>query len=215
VATDYPLYAIVQSSSASSQTSAPALEHALESLLEAGCIEDAVIAQSEKEASNIWFIREHIDIALEPPLNFVYDISLPIACMQHYVEELERKVHATWSEVQLHVYGHIADGNLHIIVCPSENSECSRELDQLLESTDSTDIVSTIHEQWHTYSNQLVYTPLQEMGGSISAEHGIGLLKKDYLKLSRSTAEVNLMKTLKQTLDPKNLLNPGKIVSLE
>ena len=215
LARDYPLYAIVQSSSASSQFSAPALEHALESLLEAGCIEDAVIAQSEKEASNIWFIREHIDIALEPSLNFVYDISLPIACMQHYVEELEREVHATWSEVQLHVYGHIADGNLHIIVCPSENSECSRELDQLLESTDSTDTVSTIHEQWHAYSNQLVYTPLQEMGGSISAEHGIGLLKKDYLKLSRSTAEVNLMKTLKQTLDPKNLLNPGKIVSLE
>jgi len=207
---DHPLYAIVETRGASESTSSHALEAALETLLETQCITDAVVAQSEKEASNIWFIREHIDIALEPTLVFAYDISLPIVSMQNYVEQLEREVQATWRDASLYVYGHLADGNLHILISPDENSDCLRDIEQLLADS-STHIPRSKHDLWYQYSNQLVYAPLQELGGSISAEHGIGLLKKDYLKLSRSSSEIELMKTIKQTLDPKRILNAGKI----
>ena len=73
----------------------------------------------------------------------------------------------------------------------------------------------TLHKQWHALSNRLVYEPLQALGGSVSAEHGIGLFKKPYLPLSRTGEEIALMKTLKRTLDPQNILNRGKIFDVD
>jgi FAD/FMN-containing dehydrogenase len=161
-----------------------------------GLIQDAVIAQSEKERATIWHIREHIDIALRHDPIFVYDVSLPIADMSAYVDQITAELEQLWPGVIVYVYGHLADGNLHIIVAPINEER----LDDATKTS------------WQSQSNDIVYGPLKELGGSISAEHGIGLSKKAYLPYSRTPEEIALMKTLKRTLDPAGILNPGKII---
>lgn len=207
---DYPLYAIVETKSASQSISDDILEETLAKIMENGLVQDAVVAKSEHEAANIWFIREHIDIALEHEPVFVYDISLPIAQMQAYVSQLETDVKRIWPEALLYIYGHLADGNLHILVAPPVRDIDIKTAFEKQGETNETDI----GDQWHARCNDLVYGPLQSIGGSISAEHGIGLLKKPYLSLSRSPTEIQLMRTLKQTLDPKCILNRGKIIDV-
>ena len=158
--------------------------------LEDGLVEDVVLAQSKAQAQAIWDIREDIEglfMALMP--GFVYDVSLPIKDMDTYTTDLKTAVQARWGEqAKVIIFGHLGDCNLHIVVSVGDGSEEARAA-----------------------SNDLVYGPLQALGGSVSAEHGIGLEKKPYLHLSRAPAELALMKTLKQTLDPKGILNPGKV----
>ncbi len=192
----YPLYAIVETRSNQADSATDQFQRALENAMNNGLIQDAVIAQSEKERTNIWHIREHIDIALSHDPVFVYDISLPIADMGHYVETTISTLEKQWPGVIVYVYGHLADGNLHVLVAPP----CESPVDEETRCN------------WQNISNDIVYIPLQDLGGSISAEHGIGLTKKAYLHYSRTPAEVELMKTLKQTLDPAGILNPGKII---
>lgn len=192
----YPVYAIVESRSSDGATAESQFQAALEGSMEHGLINDAIIAQSEKERAAIWHIREHIELALQHTPVFVYDISLPIADMEHYVDHINTKLEQEWSDVLVYVYGHLADGNLHIIVAPPGG--------QALDETQS--------ERWRRRSNDIVYAPLQALGGSVSAEHGIGLSKKAYLPLSRTAEEIHLMQLLKQTMDPRNILNPGKVV---
>ncbi len=212
---EYPLYAIVEAKSAADtqNQSDTTFTSALEHLLEKDVIVDAVIAQSKTEAANIWYIREHIDIALEHHPLFVYDISLPIASMEQYVKQLQHDVELYWHNCKLFVYGHLADGNLHIMVAPPELTEHKMSADANNTDQNTSESVSR-HKHWREQSNTYVYSPLQALGGSVSAEHGIGLQKKQYLALSRSPVEINLMRTLKQTLDPKNLLNRGKIIDI-
>lgn len=191
----YPLYAIVETRSNDSNN-AQRFEEALEQALNSGLVQDAVIAQSERERASIWQIRENIDIALKHDPVFVYDISLPIADMHHYVDTVIERLEQHWPGVIVYVYGHLADGNLHILVVPPcERAPSEQERDA-----------------WQELSHSIVYTPLKDLGGSVSAEHGIGLTKKAYLSLSRTPEEIALMRTLKRTLDPTNLLNPGKVV---
>ncbi|MFT6875123.1 MAG: FAD/FMN-containing dehydrogenase [Granulosicoccus sp.] len=192
----YPVYAIVETRSTDSETAKQQFQAALEQSMNNGLIQDAVIAQSTRERATIWHIREHIDIALQHNPVFVYDISLPIADMSHYVEQTISRLEQRWPEVIVYAYGHLADGNLHVLVAPIT--------EQTLDDATRT--------QWQSQSNEIVYGPLKALGGSISAEHGIGLTKKAYLSYSRTPEEIALMKTLKQTLDPAGILNPGKII---
>ncbi len=213
LSTEYPLYAIVEAKSAAGTQNDETFSDALEQLMENDVIVDAVIAQSTTEAANIWYIREHIDIALEHNPLFVYDISLPIADMERYVENLGRDVESLWPGCSLYVYGHLADGNLHILIAPHMDTAAPGEA--LAKSAKPDDQgAAEEHERWKEQSHALVYTPLQAIGGSISAEHGIGLHKKNYLGLSRNAVEIDLMKTLKRTLDPKGILNRGKIIDV-
>ncbi|MFK7860326.1 MAG: FAD-binding oxidoreductase [Granulosicoccus sp.] len=207
---DFSLYAIAESRSASGTASDDVLEQTLAQLMDDGFLLDAVVAKSETEAANIWHIREHIDIALEHDPIFVYDISLPIADMQAYVSQLENDIRQLWPTALIYVYGHLADGNLHVLVAPP-----AIDVDASALQKKEQDDKNKIYQQWHKRSNQIVYGPLQDLGGSISAEHGIGLYKKPYLSMSRNTTEIQLMKVLKQTLDPKGILNRGKIVDLD
>jgi len=202
---NYPVYAIVSAKGSATSSPEATFYEALEHLMEKHHVIDAVIAQSEKETANIWYIREHIDIALQHHPVFVYDISLPIAAMERYVDQLQSSLEGIWPTCRLYVYGHLADGNLHVLVAPLEQNE------QIHGGNDTT----ARNEQWHALSNQIVYEPLQSLGGSVSAEHGIGLFKKPYLSLSRTSQEIILMKTLKRTLDPRNILNRGKIIDLD
>jgi len=109
--------------------------------------------------------------------------------MDRYVKQLDKALAQRWAQYHFFAFGHVGDGNLHFFVSPQQDQ--------------SPDL--------HHQVSQLVYQPLQAFGGSISAEHGVGIEKKPYLALSRNDAEVRLMKTIKNALDPQNLLNPGKI----
>jgi len=115
-------------------------------------------------------------------------VSLPISRMENYISEVRNNLSRSWNDFNCIVFGHLADGNLHIII-----------------GVGSDDIES------QTKIEASVYEPLRLIGGSVSAEHGIGFEKKQYLNLSRTEAEIELMKGLKQTLDPKNILNTGLI----
>lgn len=195
---DYPLYAIVESRGTDEGTANDRFQQALEVAFTKNILTDATLAQSEKERSSIWFTREHIDLALDHDPVFVYDISLPISEMKEYVVNMSHKVSEQWAGALLYVYGHLADGNLHVLIAPQSTEPATNEQ----------------QTQWLAHSNDIVFGPLQAIGGSVSAEHGIGLSKKNYLSLSRNPTEIALMKTLKITLDPKGILNPGKIFSV-
>jgi FAD/FMN-containing dehydrogenase len=119
----------------------------------------------------------------------VFDISLPLAAMEQYVEGLKSDLNAGIGEHRLWIFGHLGDGNLHVIVQVAPQNYMA--LRPKIEA--------------------LVYGPLGKLSGSISAEHGIGLEKKPYLSVCRSEAEIALMRVLKKAFDPHGILNPGKI----
>ncbi|MBX2879089.1 MAG: FAD-binding oxidoreductase [Granulosicoccus sp.] len=197
--TNYPYYAIVESRASDIPFATDQFQSALEFVFEKGLICDAAVAKSNTERHSIWHIREHIDRALAHDPVFVYDISLPIHSMNQYITDLERNLEKHWPKCSLYVYGHLADSNLHILIAPEPEDA----------------VEDAQRQSWESISNNLVYGPLGPLGGSVSAEHGIGLLKKDYLSLCRNDNEIQLMKLMKRTLDPACILNPGKIVSIE
>lgn len=190
IATEHPFYVIIDSLGSDAERNATQFSEALESALESELIVDAVIAQSTTQRDGLWAIREDIEglvKGLAPVLTF--DVSLPIADMQRYTNALEAQLTQRWAEAKLVVFGHLGDGNLHISVSVgSAEIEVRREVEAM------------------------VYQPLATLGGSVSAEHGIGLEKRPWLSTCRSSAEIELMHTLKQALDPLNLLNRGKVL---
>ena len=157
--------------------------------LERDIIVDAVIPKSAAEARAIWEIREDFEDVLEPAPVYLYDVSLPIRDMAGYVAAVKAKVRARWPRGACYTIGHVADGNLHFFVRPNEPGD------------------------FHAASDECVYEPLAKVGGSISAEHGIGTDKIRWLPHSRSAAEIGLMRSLKSALDPTNILNPGRVLN--
>ena len=153
---------------------------------------DATIAASKTQAAGIWKIRDDIEglyIHSMPAVTF--DVSLPIVAMESYVRGVEAAAQAAFGDsVKFVVFGHIGDGNLHIILGAQPFTPETRHRIE-----------------------EIVYTPLKALGGSISAEHGIGLEKRDWLALCRSDAEIALMRTLKAAMDPRGILNPGKVLA--
>ena len=118
-----------------------------------------------------------------------FDISLPLNIMPDYLSLIEQKLLEQWPAMRHVVFGHLGDGNLHVVVTIGSSSEAERHRVE-----------------------QVVYSTLETFGGSISAEHGVGLEKREFLHHSRNEQEIALMRLLKTTLDPKNILNPGKII---
>ncbi|MFC6463012.1 FAD-linked oxidase C-terminal domain-containing protein [Paracoccus aerius] len=157
--------------------------------LDAGDVKDAVIAQSARQRDELWRIRE--DFEAEQELFRVmidFDISLPLSAMDAFSREVDEALNTHIPEfLGLHILGHLGDGNLHVTT-GLPTPERSDDL------------------------KALVYGLIAKHGGSISAEHGIGLNKRDYLGYSRSPEEIATMRLLKKALDPKNTLNPGKIL---
>lgn len=184
----YPYYVVLQAEGADVEADAARFAAMLERALESGEIVDAVLPKSESETRAVWNIREEFDAVLRPDPVFLYDVSLPISDMDDYVAQVEAGVKARWSGCEVYTLGHIGDGNLHFFVSPF-------------------DIGAT-----HGEADEIVYGPLAAYGGSVSAEHGIGIEKRGWLGASRTAEEVALMRSLKRTLDPKNILNPGVVV---
>jgi FAD/FMN-containing dehydrogenase len=163
----------------------------LAALMEDGAVSDAAVAQSQAECDAIWALRDDAEqVQRRGPL-ISLDVSLKLSTVESFEASLRELLTARWPQMDLILFGHVGDGNLHIVIC------CNGERrSEVLESITSA-----------------VYGALGDMGGSVSAEHGIGLDKLDYLPLSRSAGELALMRTIKFALDPHNILNPGKVVA--
>lgn len=173
----------------------PALEGWVEKLFESGLVSDGVMAQHAGEAANLWTLREGISESLSatgfPHKN---DIALPVAALTAFTDELESVFQHRYPDWEICLFGHIGDGNLHVNVMKPD----SLSKEEFLKKTSEAD-----HEMFRL---------VQRHGGSISAEHGIGLLKKPYLDYTRSPAELAVMRAVKAALDPRNIMNPGKIL---
>ena len=185
-------YILVEMLGSSVQHDLNKFETALERAMTDGLIADAVISQSEKEVRNLWDIRDGMAEAMgrqQPAVGF--DISLAIADMKNLDAVLQQRLSAALGDAQLFIGGHLADGNLHLVAKKTGADPQPRE-----------------------QIEQIVYGFVGEIGGSVSAEHGIGTLKKEYLPQSRSPAEIAVMQTLKSALDPKGLLGSGRILPI-
>ncbi|MDN7655737.1 FAD-binding oxidoreductase [Burkholderia multivorans] len=175
-------------------TSAPgrdaraSLETALADAIDAGLVDDAVLATSERQARDLWTLREGLAIDALPNLvNF--DVSLPTGDLGAFAARCDAALRARWPDIVCLFFGHVGDGNVHIGVSLAATTDA--DADEI---------------------DRRVYAIVREMGGSVSAEHGIGVLKRDYLAHTRSDAEIALMRTLKAALDPGGILNPGKVL---
>jgi FAD/FMN-containing dehydrogenase len=188
----HDLYVIVEIAAGVDGEDRKRLEAWLGAQLDKELIEDAVIANSERERSNIWTVRDSVMLypqKLPPAVTAIFDVSIPLARMSEAVAKLRTAVPKHWPTGELSVFGHIADSNIHIVVrVPGGESELKDEIDKL------------------------VYGLVGEMDGSISAEHGIGRLKRAYLRLCRSEPELAMMASIKHALDPKEILNRGRII---
>ena len=184
-------YVITEMSGTDPEADPVRFEAVLGGLIDSGVVADAVIASSQAQADQIWAIRDDIPgLMMFTMPSVTFDISLPIRAMDGYVADLTTAAEAEFGEtLKLVVFGHIGDGNLHILMGAQPFTP------------------ETKHR-----IEELVYTPLAVLGGSVSAEHGIGLEKRDWLAISRSADEIALMKVLKVALDPKGILNPGKVL---
>ena len=186
----YPFYVLLESTGGDEESDRKRFEASLEEAFEQGLLADAVIAQSQQQRSDLWAIRDDVEAMfskLYPPIAF--DISLSIPLLEEYVREVRSGLTSLWPAARMVTFGHLGDGNIHLVLTVGS-----------LEPKD-------VHRV-----EKVVYEALGRHGGVISAEHGIGLDKRAFLGQSRSPEEIALMKTLKNALDPKNILNPGKII---
>ncbi len=188
LAQDYNYYILVEALGGDPTADNERFVGALGQCLEDGVIMDAVIAQSQGERDAMWAIRDDVGQNGQNAPVFAFDVSVSLDRMESYVEELKAALNEKWEKNTCMIFGHLGDGNLHIIVGVGDGSP---EAKQAVE--------------------HCVYSGLVPRGGSVSAEHGIGLQKKAYLSWSRSPDEIAIMQMIKKALDPKEILNPGKI----
>jgi len=192
----HPQYVLLElSDSESEEHATQMLENLIEAALEQEIIVDAVLAASIAQSKAIWNLREHIPLAqAEEGKNIKHDISIPIARIGEFIHTTDALLQNAFPGCRMVTFGHLGDGNLHYNVSPPENSSD----------------VAFIEQQ--EAINKVVHDSVNQFSGSISAEHGLGALKRDEVLRYKSEVEMNLMRTIKRALDPLNLMNPGKVV---
>src|SRR5208283_512114 len=171
------------------------LEAALGAAVEECVVGDVVIAQSVQQAQALWSLREYISEAqrLEGP-NIKHDISLPVSNIPAFLAQAQAELDAALKSVRYIVFGHLGDGNLHYNLSAPAGADAHSFFAQA------------------PRANRIVYDLVARLGGSFSAEHGIGRLKREELERYKPAVEVDLMRRIKDALDPDDLLNPGKVV---
>jgi len=183
------IYVLIETMGPEPQADQQRFEAVIGAALEAGTVKDAVIAKSQRESTAFWTVRdspgEWQKAGFWPQLGF--DVSVPTGDIGRLVTEIDAALSARWADLVVLYFGHVADGNLHVSVRMSGHSIPELELEDT------------------------VYGVVARRRGSISAEHGIGVLKKEFLHLSRSPEEIALMRAIKAAMDPNGILNPGKI----
>jgi FAD/FMN-containing dehydrogenase len=167
----------------------------LAAALARGLVRDAVVAESEAQIAELWRLRESVSEAQKlEGASVKHDVAVPISRLPEFMAAATRRVEAEWPGVRVVAFGHVGDGNVHF------NLQAPRESDR-----------AAFLGHWGRF-NRVVHELVHEMRGSIAAEHGIGRLKREELILDKSEVEIDLMRTLKRTLDPNGIMNPGRVV---
>ena len=193
---DHSQYVLLELSDHEDERHAAALLQSIaEQALERRLIADAVIAQSARQGRSLWTLRESISEAqARDGKNIKHDISVPISSIARFIEQTDALLAQRFPGIRMVTFGHLGDGNLHYNVMPPPGTDEGRFFEQ------QSAIYECVHDQVTLFS------------GSISAEHGIGQLKREENMRYKSPVEMKLMRALKQTLDPLNIMNPGKVV---
>ena len=188
LADDHSFYVLIEIEGNDPARDDACFNQQLKVCIDDGLLNAAVVAQSERDVNRFWQLRDGvIDILTKVKYRANFDIGVPISQMASFVHTVELELAASFKGLQLCTFGHMADGNLHIIAW-----------------TGREDDVDLIYER--------VYTLVGTVGGTITAEHGIGTMKRQYLSLCRSEQEIDLMRALKKSMDPNNILNPGRVI---
>jgi FAD/FMN-containing dehydrogenase len=187
-ADSHPFYLLIEYKDNDEVLGKQRFESVLFAQLEAGLLTDALIAQSHQDAAIFWAIRDGIGElfqVLGPVSN--QDVSLPVTDIGVFASDLDKRLKNKYNNIGVLLFGHIGDNNLHVCAYTGREEDKAK-------------------------INEDIMLMIGEYSGAISAEHGIGVLKRDFLPLSRTNNEIALMKTIKQAMDPKNILNPGRVI---
>jgi FAD/FMN-containing dehydrogenase len=185
-------YALLEFENLNEEVEAQAME-LFEHCVEQGWVIDGVMSQSLEQLQNLWRLREDISETLSRWTPYKNDIATVISKVPAFIAEVDALVNREYPDFEIVWFGHIGDGNVHLNILKPDALT-----------------VAEFHQQCHRVS-KWVFEIVQNYGGSVSAEHGVGLLKKDYLHFGRSAAEIALMKQIKHAFDPNGVMNPGKI----
>ena len=193
----YPYCVVLENSDQESETHArERFERLLEVALEQGCVLDAVVAENITQAHQLWHVRESIPLAqAQEGLNIKHDISIAVSRIPEFVQQTDALLEQAYPGVRLVNYGHLGDGNLHYNVQAPEHCDAEQFL-----------------REQESGVNTLVYAQVDHFNGSISAEHGIGSLKREKLAEHKSPVALGMMRAIKQALDPLNVFNPGRVI---
>ncbi|WP_454744825.1 FAD-binding oxidoreductase [Ciceribacter selenitireducens] len=193
----HPWYALIDiSTSDSAATAERMIDTLLEEALEAGLIEDAVIASSLAQQKAFWHLRESMSEAQKPEGGSIkHDVSVPVSRVPRFLAEADAAVLALIPDARIFAFGHLGDGNIHYNISQPVSADKAAFI-----------------ARWREV-NAVVHAVVHAHGGSISAEHGVGQLKRDELIASRPAIETELMNRIKQAFDPAGIMNPGKMVS--
>ena len=189
----HQFYILFESLSSNSGLQSNYFETLLENAVTQGLIDDGVIAQSLSDRNDFWAIREGVSEGFRTlsPI-FTYDVSMPLKTMNYFANQLEKEMTSFSSSAVALVFGHLGDGNLHVVVSTGDGSDLE-----------------------HNKINDIIYGIVSRLNGSVSAEHGIGTEKLNYLSWSKTAEELEVMKSLKRSFDPNLILNPGKVLCLD
>lgn len=190
--TDCPFYALLEFEATTEEVANQALE-TFEYCVEQGWVLDGVMSQSEQQLQNLWKLREYISETISHWTPYKNDISVTVSKVPAFLHDIDRIVGENYPDFEVVWFGHIGDGNLHLNILKPDN----------LSKDEFFAKCATV--------NKWVFETVQKYNGSISAEHGVGMTKRDYLHYSRSEAEVAYMKAVKAVFDPNGIMNPGKI----
>jgi FAD/FMN-containing dehydrogenase len=181
---------LIAVSGATSEAMAAAVEATLARAAEAGRLVDCVLPKNAAEERDLWRVREDWAVDRMYPGGVWYDVSVPINRLAHYLADLTLRLAHHDAGLRVYIVGHLADGNIHLTI----------------------NAAVPITERYAEIA-PIVYAGLKELGGSFSAEHGIGLEKRDSLEHWAGKASLRLMRSVKAVFDPKGIMNPGKVIS--
>ncbi|MCQ1834161.1 FAD-binding oxidoreductase [Neorhizobium galegae] len=198
----HPWYALIDiSTSDSAETAGSMVQSLLEQGFEAGLIRDAVIASSVAQQKALWHMRESMSDAQKPEGGSIkHDVSVPVSKIPSFMAEAEQAVLAAMPGARVCAFGHLGDGNIHYNISQPISADMAADKAAFI-------------GRWREI-NAIVHGIVLAAGGSISAEHGIGQLKRDELAHIRSPIEMDLMRRIKQAFDPAGIMNPGKVVAI-
>lgn len=187
-----PFYALLEFENLNEQVEASAMQ-LFEECMEQGWVVDGVMSQSLEQLNSLWRLREDISETISQWTPYKNDISTVVSKVPDFLNAVDALVKAEYPDFEIIWFGHIGDGNVHLNILKPD----TMPKEQFFEKCGKVSVQ--------------VFEIVQRFGGSVSAEHGVGMLKKDYLGYSRSEAEITLMKQIKAAFDPNGVMNPGKI----